>query len=116
MYVFFENGEPVYVVWSNKMRSRTREHGSDSSDRNSATFGFRLLREELNDPQGRAEDIENVHKDEYRQHRERVRDMTFRAVSITINCNRPSLKSTPSSRWVLLPSTTTLKPNERRRA
>ena len=83
MYVFYENGEPIYVGRSNTMRSRIREHGAESSDRHSATFAFKLLREVLNDPKGRAEDIENAHKEEYRRQRERVRAMTFRAVSIT---------------------------------
>ena len=64
------------------MRNRIREHGAASSDRHSATFAFKLLREALNEPEGRAEDIERAHKDEYRQQRERVRAMTFRAVAI----------------------------------
>ena len=46
-------------------------------------FAFRLLREMLNEPKGRAEDIEKAHGEEYRQQRERVRKMTFRAVSIS---------------------------------
>ena len=83
VYVLYENGEPIYVGRSNTMRSRIRDHGADSSDRHSATFAFRLLREMLNGPNGRAEDIEKAHREEYRQQRERVRAMTFRAVSIT---------------------------------
>ena len=83
VYVFYENGEPIYVGRSNTMRSRIRDHGADSSDRNSATFAFKLLREALNEPKGRAEDIEGAHKEEYRHQRERVRAMTFKAVSIT---------------------------------
>ena len=83
VYVFYENGQPIYVGRSNNMRNRIREHGADSSDRYSATFAFKLLRLALNEPEGRAEDIERAHKDEYRQQRERVRAMTFRAVAIT---------------------------------
>ena len=82
VYVLYENGEPTYVGRSNTMRRRIREHGADSSDRHSATFAFRLLRRELNDPKGTAQDIEETYREEYRQQRERVRAMTFRAVSI----------------------------------
>ncbi len=83
VYVLYEKGNPIYVGRSNNMRNRVREHGAASSDRYSATFAFKLLREALNEPEGRAEDIERSHKDEYRQQRERVRAMTFRAVAIT---------------------------------
>ncbi len=82
IYVFYENGEPIYVGRSNNMRRRIREHGANSSDRHSATFAFKLLRELLNNPKGRTEDIERENREEYRRQRERVRTMTFRAVSI----------------------------------
>ena len=83
VYVFYENGDPIYVGRSNNVRTRIQEHGADSSDRNSATFAFKLLRQALNDPKGKAEDIETAHSEEYRQQRKRVQAMTFRAVSIT---------------------------------
>ena len=83
VYVFYEKGKPIYVGRSNNLRGRIREHGAASSDRYSATFAFKLLRRELSDPKGKAEDIERAHKEEYHQQRERVRAMTFRAVSIT---------------------------------
>ena len=83
IYVFYENGEPIYVGRSNKMRRRIQEHGADSSDWHSATFALKLLREALNYPKGKAEDIAKDNKEEYRRQRERVRAMTFRAVSIT---------------------------------
>ena len=83
VYVLYEKGIPIYVGRSNNMRNRIREHGAVSSDRYSATFAFKLLREALNKPEGRAEDIERAHKGEYRRQRERVRAMTFRAVAIT---------------------------------
>ena len=82
VYVLYEKGNPIYVGRSNNMRNRLREHGAASSDRNSATFALKLLREALNEPKGRAEDIERDHREEYRQQRERVRAMTFRAVAI----------------------------------
>ncbi len=83
IYVLYENGEPIYVGRSNNMRRRIQDHGADSSDWHSATFAFKLLREALNDPKGKAEDIAKDNKEEYRRQRERVRAMTFRAVSIT---------------------------------
>ena len=82
VYVLYENGEAIYVGRSNTMGRRIREHGADSSDRHSATFAFRLLRGELNDPKGTAQDIEETYREEYRWQRERVRAMTFKAVSI----------------------------------
>ena len=83
VYVFYDKGKLLYVGRSNRMRDRIREHGSDSSDRYSATFAFKLLREALNEPEGKAEDIEKDHREEYRQQRERVRTMTFQAVPMT---------------------------------
>ena len=65
------------------MRDRIREHGASSSDRFSATLAFKLLRQKLNGPKGKAKDIEKAHKEEYRKQRRRVRGMTFRAVPIT---------------------------------
>ena len=83
VYVFYENGEPIYVGRSNTMGRRIRQHGAYGSDRHSATFAFKLLRAALNDPKGRAEDIEKAHEDEYRQQRERIRALTFRAVAVS---------------------------------
>ena len=83
VYILYENGEPIYVGRSNRMRERIREHGAESSDRHSATFAFRLLRLALNEPDGSSGDIEKVHKEEFSRQRERVRAMTFRTVEIT---------------------------------
>ena len=82
VYVFYKNGDPIYVGRSNNVRERIRKHGADSSDRHSATFAFKLLREALSQPAGKTEDIEKAHIEEYRHQRERVRAMTFRAVPI----------------------------------
>ncbi|MDE2823295.1 MAG: GIY-YIG nuclease family protein [Chloroflexota bacterium] len=67
VYVLYENGKATYVGRSNTMRRRIREHGADNSDRYSATFAFRLLRRELNDPKGTAQDIQETYREEYRQ-------------------------------------------------
>ena len=82
VYALYEHGNAVYVGRSNGMRARIREHGADSSDRYSATFAFKLLRKELGEPAGAAKDIEATHREEFRKQRERVREMTFRAVPI----------------------------------
>ena len=80
--MLYEEDEPIYVGRSNRMRERIREHGAESSDRHSATLAFRLLREALHQPSGRAEDIERNHAEAFRHQRQRVRNTTFRAVSI----------------------------------
>jgi hypothetical protein len=46
IYVFYENGKPLYVGRSNKLRQRILEHGRKSSDQYSASFAFRLAKEE----------------------------------------------------------------------
>ena len=82
VYVLYENDKPIYVGRSNDMTRRIREHGAESSNRNSATFALKLLRESLNDPEGTSAHIEKAYIEEYRQQRKRVRAMPFRAVSI----------------------------------
>ena len=82
VYVLYERGKAIYVGRSNRLRARIREHGADSSDRYSATFAFRLLREQLHGAVGTAKEIEEAHAEEFRAQRERVRAMTFRAVPI----------------------------------
>ena len=83
VYVFYEKGEPIYVGRSNRIGSRIREHGANSSRRYSATFALKLLLDTLPQPRGKTKkDLEENHPEEYRQQRARVRNMTFQAVSI----------------------------------
>ena len=82
VYVLYEGGKPVYVGRSNRLRDRIREHGADSSDRYSATFALKLLREKLKWPKGNAADLVKDNADEYDQQKKRVKNMTFRAVEI----------------------------------
>lgn len=42
VYAFYENGAPIYVGRSNRLRQRLLEHGRRSSLQNSATFAFIL--------------------------------------------------------------------------
>ena len=74
VYVFYEKGEPIYVGRSNRMPSRIREHGANSSDRHSATFALKLLLRHAAQPIGKTKkDVQENHPEEYRQQRERVR-------------------------------------------
>ena len=45
IYVFYENGSPIYVGRTNHMRARLRNHGRPSSGHESATFAFLLARQ-----------------------------------------------------------------------
>ena len=44
IYVFYENGCPIYVGRTNRMKARIKEHGRPSSTHNSAPFAFNLAR------------------------------------------------------------------------
>ena len=44
IYVFYEDGNPLYVGRTNRMKDRIREHGRQSSTHNSAPFAFNLAK------------------------------------------------------------------------
>jgi predicted GIY-YIG superfamily endonuclease len=44
IYVFYENGKPIYVGRSKNLRQRFRQHRHQSSGHNSATFAFMIAR------------------------------------------------------------------------
>ena len=44
IYVFFEEGRPIYVGRSNRMKCRIQEHGRPSSTHNSAPFAFNVAK------------------------------------------------------------------------
>ena len=46
IYVFYENGCPIYVGRTNRMNDRILEHGRRSSPHNSASFAFLLAVEQ----------------------------------------------------------------------
>ena len=52
VYVFYEDGRPLYVGRSNNLRTHIRGHGAEGSDRYSATFAFLLLKEKIGEHQG----------------------------------------------------------------
>jgi hypothetical protein len=88
IYVFYENGRPVYVGRTNRMRDRLHEHGRISSGHFSATFAFNLAKE---DP--RAKDVvlsqqrKNLEKDPlfskiFSEAKDRVARMEVRTIEI----------------------------------
>ncbi|MFZ3060784.1 MAG: GIY-YIG nuclease family protein [Candidatus Methanoperedens sp.] len=44
IYVFYENGTPIYVGRTDRMRARIKEHGRPSSTNNHAPFAFNLAK------------------------------------------------------------------------
>lgn len=87
VYVFYEEGNPIYVGRSNRIPQRIREHGSDSSRKESATFALKLLRKKLGLPGGHNDkytrtQLQEKYGDEYRAQRELIRSMEIRAVEI----------------------------------
>ena len=88
VYVFYEDDKPLYVGRSNDMWQRIMTHGRNGAGHNQATFAFRLFQVKLDLPVGhdspndRPKTAEE-HADEFRKQKERVRNMTIRAVKIT---------------------------------
>lgn len=88
VYVFFENGRPIYVGRSNRMRSRLKEHGRQSSTHNSAPFAFNIAKKEA-----KRKGIEvNIHRGElekiqafaelFSHAKDRVSKMSVRVIPI----------------------------------
>ena len=46
VYLFSENGKPLYVGRTNHFRNRMRQHSIDGARHNQAVFAFRLARHE----------------------------------------------------------------------
>ena len=47
IYVFYENGEPIYVGRSDRLKDRLLEHGREGSRNQTAPFAFNIAREEF---------------------------------------------------------------------
>jgi len=45
IYVFYENGNPVYVGRSEKLKKRIQQHNRPSSGHTSATFAFNIAKQ-----------------------------------------------------------------------
>ncbi len=89
IYAFYENGRPIYVGRTNRMKQRILDHGRPSSTHNSASFAF-LMAVEKASMQGI--DCANHSRNELEQDpkfaplfsaaKERVRRMGIRVVAI----------------------------------
>ena len=87
VYVFYEDGKPIYVGRSNRMRARIREHAAESSRHESATFAYKLLLDAIGEPGGHSssrtrKEIQASYSQEYQRQRQRIRRMELRAVQI----------------------------------
>ena len=89
VYVFYENGDAIYVGRSNRIPDRLKEHGAKSSTGASATFALKLLRKKLKDPGGhrpkyprKVIDTDSGLKEKFAVERDRVREMKVRVVEI----------------------------------
>lgn len=89
IYVFYEDGKPIYVGRSNRMKERIQEHGRNSSKHESATFAFNLALEHLGAFSGH--DANNTRKEiqedpsferVFAEQKARVRNMQVRVVEI----------------------------------
>ena len=92
IYVFYDQEKPVYVgrvgsTSKQTMRSRIQQHTRPSSGHNTATFAFILLQEKLGKATGHGAEFsrERLAKEyplEFKEMKELVRNMEFRAVEI----------------------------------
>ena len=93
VYVFYEDGKPMYVgrVGSNSKQTvlqRIRQHTIQSSRHNQATFAFRLLQEDLGLPVGHESDMTRPefaekYETKFLEQKQRVRNMEVRVVEVT---------------------------------
>lgn len=92
MYIFYERGTPMYIgrvgsTSKQNMRERIRQHTIPSSRHNQAVFAFRLLQESLGVTTGHGaelsrEELATKYEREFKDMKERVRNMEVRAVEI----------------------------------
>lgn len=94
IYVFYENGKPIYVGRTNRMKQRIREHGSPNATK-AATFAYLVAKKELKDkctvpaaqPGKPSSRITNTDVEKrpciIRAARKRVGEMKFRVVEVS---------------------------------
>ncbi len=92
IYVFYEKGEPMYVgrvgsTSKQTMRHRIQQQTRPSALHNQAAFAFRLLQERLDVTTGhgaelRRPELAKKYEAEFKEMKERVRNMEVRAVEI----------------------------------
>ena len=88
IYAFYENGEPLYVGRSNRMRDRLKEHGRQGSPNNSAPFAFNIAKQDAErtgiDIARTRTDLEHDNKFNklFRLAKKRVSQMSIRVVEV----------------------------------
>lgn len=89
IYVFYENGIPMYVGRTNRMKKRIMEHGRPSANHNTAQFAFLIAKEAAKE---KGIDVSNMTRGElksdpnfndlFSQSKNRVSKMSIRLVSV----------------------------------
>lgn len=92
VYVFYENGAPLYVGRSSRLRQRLLEHSRPSSVHNSATFAFLLALEKAKSHEKQWEKMKTKTRGQlekndwfkaiYLKAKERVSDMDIKVVEV----------------------------------
>lgn len=89
IYVFYENGYPIYVGRTNRMKERIKEHGRRSSTQNSAPFAFNLAKKAaaekgINTNNSRVElERDSTFAELFSQAKERVSRMSIHVIEIS---------------------------------
>ena len=88
VYVFCEGDKALYVGRSNQVWERIRIHGVKGANQEQANFAFRLLVKEYDLDTGHSapvsrSQIAEKYAAEFREQKQRVRNMTIKAVEIT---------------------------------
>ena len=88
IYVFYENGRPIYVGRSNRLKDRIQEHGRPGSKNNSAPFAFNIAKSKakrlgINIDKARSK-LEKVpeFKEEFKKAKGRVARMHVRVLEV----------------------------------
>ena len=85
IYVFYEDGKPLYVGRSNNLRARINGHGASSGTQYGATFAFKLLKDKIGPDACKGKtrkQIQAEYPEEYRSQRGRVARMDVRVVGV----------------------------------
>ena len=88
VYVFYEGKKALYVGRSNQIRERIGTHGRKGATQEQANFAFRLMAKKYHLDIGHSatvsrSQIAKKYAAEFREQKQKVREMTIRAVEIT---------------------------------
>ena len=88
IYVFYEDGLPIYVGRTNRMKNRLTEHSKQSSGHTSATFAFNLAKEKAKKTTINLNQLRKDLEDDprfsriYAEEKERVSKMKIKVIEI----------------------------------